>query len=215
MSEAAGAQERARRRGAGRLIGLTDGVAAIAITLVALPLVDAAGSAARGGLAAYFAHEGYALTAAAVSFASIAGSWRDHQRLYERVTGYTWLSVRLNFSWLAALVFLPVATVLLVQTSHRGLAALALYIVLLCAAIALLNLQELELLRAGLIEHELRPSRRTLLARWIPAALRLLALAGALLIPPLGLWALLVVAIGPVVARIVTGAGRGDDLVRS
>jgi uncharacterized membrane protein len=200
---ASAAEERAQHRGTGRLVGLTDGVAAIAITLVALPLVDAAGSAARGGLAGYFQHEGYALLAAGVSFASIAGFWRDHHRLYERVTGYTWLSVRLNFSWLAALVFLPVATVLLVQTSHRGLAALALYIVLLCAAIALLNLQELELLRADLIERELRPSRRVLIARWIPVALRLVALAGAALIPALGLWALLVVALGPLVAALV------------
>jgi uncharacterized membrane protein len=200
-----------REGGTERIIGLTDGVAAIAITLVALPLVDVAADVAHEGLAGWFAREGYALIAAAVSFASIAGYWRDHHALYRRVTGTTRLSVRLNFTWLAAIVFLPVATVLLVRAPKRDLSALALYIVLLCVTIALLNLQELELLRAGAIDPERRPSPRELASRWVPIGVRLLALAGALLIPALGLWSLLLVVIGPPVQWLVRGTiGTGQ-----
>lgn len=174
--------------GVARLVAFTDGVVAIAITLIVLPLVDAA----RDGISGTeFVQKNYlGLIAAAVSFRVIAGFWKDHHRLYDHVTASTRSLVNLNLIWLAAIVFLPLPTVLIVASPGRDPVAAALYILTLLVASVSVRLQETLLVRAGLFEAGAQPSRRTLRADWVLPVIELVALIVTLLIPATGLYPL-------------------------
>jgi uncharacterized membrane protein len=106
------AAEPRTERGLDRLVAFTDAVVAIAITLVVLPLVDAAASG-EVPPATLLHDDGYKLGAAAVSFSVIAALWRTHHVVLERAVTYTGSLLQVNLFWLAAVVFLPVPTALL------------------------------------------------------------------------------------------------------
>jgi uncharacterized membrane protein len=181
-------------RGLERLINFSDAVVAIAITLVALPLVDDVQGTV--GFGAFFSEHAYGLIAAGISFASIGGFWRDHHRLFERATDYSTILIRLNFVWLASIVFLPIAAVVLVHAPDGdSRAALTLYFATLCLTLTVGNLQELELIRSDDLSDERRPSGLELGMRWMPVVLRLAALAVALEVPAVHLYAFLVLVI--------------------
>jgi uncharacterized membrane protein len=175
-----------------RFVFFSDAVVAIAITLLLLPLVDAARELGHVQTSEFFGRNAFALLAAGVTFTAIAGSWRAHHRLFEHATGYTRLLVRVNFVWLAGIAFLPVATVLVVGSPRDDRLADGVYIGTLTLLMALSRLMEVILQRAGLIaETEQGPGDAVI--RWLPVGLRALAFVLAISIPGLGLWALLVV----------------------
>ncbi len=113
------AAEPRTERGLDRLVAFTDAVVAIAITLVVLPLVDiaAAGDTAPAKL---LADNGYKLGAAAISFSVIAALWRTHHVVFERAVTYTGALLQVNLFWLAAVVFLPVPTALLLSPASKS-----------------------------------------------------------------------------------------------
>ncbi|MDM4762297.1 TMEM175 family protein [Galbitalea sp. SE-J8] len=102
-------------RGLDRLTYFTDAIAAIAITLLILPVVDRVGEAqAEGADAADFLRESVpSLLAFALSFAIIARLWFVHHTLFEHVRAYTpslrWLSV----AWAFTIVLLPLPSAMI------------------------------------------------------------------------------------------------------
>src|SRR3954454_6078556 len=114
--------------GAGRLVAFTDGVVAIAITLIVLPLVDSARSIGSQPATEFLQQNAFNLFAAALRFVVIASFWKDHHRLYRSVTGSTAALVNANLVWLAAIVFLPLPTVLIVESPGHDAVAAGLYI---------------------------------------------------------------------------------------
>jgi uncharacterized membrane protein len=97
-----------RTRTLQRITAYTDAVVAIALTLLALPLVNSADkSHADEPLVDLLATNRGDLLAAAVSFLVIAQFWRTHRQLYERLVDYDEMLLTLNTFWLMIVLFLP------------------------------------------------------------------------------------------------------------
>lgn len=94
-------------RGLDRLVNFSDATVAIAITLLILPLVDAAKDIGEHSFAVFFSENFWELLAFVISFAVIARYWVVHHRVFEWVTNYDGRLVWLNFVWLATIVFMP------------------------------------------------------------------------------------------------------------
>ncbi|MFJ4963980.1 TMEM175 family protein [Streptomyces sp. NPDC088729] len=130
-------------KSADRLIALSDGIFAIAMTLLVLdvrvePGLDSAGfhDAVRGVLPD--------LGAYGLSFMILAGFWRDHRRLTPLVHRTGRLSVLLELVWLCAIALLPFPTSLLSEYASQPLA-----VTIYAGAVTITNLLELAWLHAG------------------------------------------------------------------
>ncbi len=165
-------------RGLDRLVNFSDAVVAIAITLVALPLVDIASARGASG-ASLLAHDGGRLAAAGLSFVIIGAFWREHHVELERAGRYSRLLTVLDLLWLAAIVFLPVPTALLFSSGQRNgddVAADALYIGTMLVALAAMRCMQLEIARHCTAEGRTPLARWRLGAEWITVALMAAAL---------------------------------------
>ncbi|WP_290807934.1 TMEM175 family protein [Herbiconiux sp.] len=189
------------RRGLDRLVFFTDAVIAIAITLVVLPLVDVARDATTGigtgtgesarTTADFFADNGLALLAAAVSFAVISSYWREHHRIFLHAARSNRLLITVNLLWLAGIAFLPLATVLKVDAPSTDALANVIYIGTIGVTSTLLRVEEFVLTRAGLYQAGFTPTLSRLAAHWTPVVLTTAALVIATVWPALGLYPLL------------------------
>ncbi|PPF37196.1 hypothetical protein C5C10_05380 [Rathayibacter sp. AY1A3] len=185
------AAHRRTERGLDRLVNFSDATAAIAITVLVLPLVQLAPEVARegGGVPALLAEHLDSVLAFALSFAVIAVFWIPHHRVFEIAGDYDGALVRLDLLWLAALAFFPFSTSALALFPDSR-ATIGLYIGTMAAMSGALVLIELrlsrhpELRRPGAGPLPLAPAL-------LPFALLLVALALALLVPSVGLWWLL------------------------
>jgi uncharacterized membrane protein len=99
-------------RGLERLIFFTDAVVAIAITLLILPLVDAASAHSDTGKtgAHFFTEEWPQVLAFLISFAVIARLWVAHHSLFEHVAMYNGRVILLSLVWSFTIVVLPLPT---------------------------------------------------------------------------------------------------------
>ncbi|MDO9397687.1 MAG: TMEM175 family protein [Herbiconiux sp.] len=204
------------RRGVDRLIFFSDAVIAIAITLIVLPLVDAAREPAAGAdaptTARFLAENAPGFVAAGISFLVIGSFWREHHRIFGHATGFTRRLVAVNLLWLAGIVALPLVTVLKVDAAGDDRLANALYIGAVGLTMALLRVEELVLVRSGLVRAGYRPSGAVLAARWIPVGLTAVALVLASVWPQLALYPLLLLVLAgslqALVRRRETASGR-------
>lgn len=116
-------------RGLDRLIFFTDAVAAIAITLLVLPLVEKVSGAAAQGQSAgdFLANNVGALLSFVLSFAVIARLWVAHHAIFESVRAYNRRLVFLTLIWAFTIVFLPLPTEMISQFDSNG-PTIALYI---------------------------------------------------------------------------------------
>jgi uncharacterized membrane protein len=189
------------------LIGFSDGVVAIAITVIILPLVDSARSFGSGPTLEFLQANLFNLEAAGLSFVVIASFWIDHHRLYKRVTGSTRTLVYANLLWLAAIVFLPLPTVLIVDSPGHDPVASALYIGTIVVADVAARLQELTIDR-----HHLDPEKpaHTPLrwTAWTSTLLTVLALIIAVSIPTIGLYSLVLILLTTPINRLRRGRPR-------
>jgi len=106
---------------AGRLVAFSDGVVAIAITLLVLELpVPRAGNATA--MLHEMGHHLIAYYAFFISFAVIASHWTDHHRIFRWVRRLGGQVQRLNMLWLMFLVLTPYLTRLLTEGGGAGFA---------------------------------------------------------------------------------------------
>lgn len=113
-----------------RLIGVSDGVFAIAMTLLALEVRPPEG---WNGTPESLAPIASALIPYAISFAAIAGYWTGHRRAFSYISRADGLVTTLNFLTLALISLLPVGVQLFV--GGRGTAfTIELYLGLIAAA---------------------------------------------------------------------------------
>jgi uncharacterized membrane protein len=120
-----------------RIIAFSDGVVAIAITLLILPLTEI--HAAEGATLADIVVENAAeLGSFALSFAVIANYWTIHHNLFRPLRHHDGPIVLLNMFWLAAIVFLPFPTALIADGIDDGFAALYIGTLLVVSVLNLL-----------------------------------------------------------------------------
>ena len=197
---------REREASVDRIIAFSDGVVAIAITLLILPLTEI--HPAEGAtLVDVVVENSAALGAFALSFAVIANYWTIHHDVFRPLRRHNARIVLLNMFWLAAIVFLPFPTALIEDGIDGGFAALYIGTLL---AVSVLNL----LIANYLANHpELTDdaataeSRRHVVASAFSVGTILLALIISLFWPSIGLFGLLLLFPAQVIAGRVNRVG--------
>jgi uncharacterized membrane protein len=112
-----------------RFIGFIDAAAAIALTLLVLPVMDAATDSRGENLNTleWFHENRELLLSFFLSYMVVTKCWSSQDRLMRRILYFTRILSALNFLWLLAIVFVPVATALM-MSSKDTLSQHAVYI---------------------------------------------------------------------------------------
>ena len=125
--------ETPRAASAERLVVFTDAVAAIAITLLILPLMESVSEASSVTFRAFMHHHVGQFGAFVLSFAVIFRLWWANHEIFRHITRLDGSVVRLTMFWTFAIVLLPIPTALI--TAYRPSAGtVALYGAALCLA---------------------------------------------------------------------------------
>ncbi|KQO47544.1 MULTISPECIES: TMEM175 family protein [unclassified Frigoribacterium] len=179
-------------RGFDRLVNFSDAVVAIAITLIVLPLVDAAGADQHETAGAFLSDNVSSLAAAALSFVVIGALWRAHHRVWDGFSGVSTAMVHLNFFWLASIVFLPLPTVLIESVTSNDRLSVGLYVGTMLVSAISLALHAVIAERDGLLSTEALAARRARpwWDRWSTVLLMTVVFVVAVLVPQIGLAAL-------------------------
>jgi uncharacterized membrane protein len=127
-------------QGLERFVTFVDAITAIAVTLLVLPLVDAASAAGHGTslgelLRANSTHSFL------LSFVVIARLWLAHHALFERVSAYDQVILLTSLCWALTIVVIPFPTQL-IAAYGKDPGAMALYIGVLfvsCACLCVLS----------------------------------------------------------------------------
>ena len=191
-------RERRTERGLDRLVAFSDGVVAIAITLLVLPLLDVADDVSSSEVwsDAWPRMQGFAIT-----FAVVASFWVVHHRLFELIDGYNGRLVWANMLWLATIAFLPFSSEVVGTGDLDDMTVRALYIGSLVACSVALAVIDVAILRSP----DTWPDGERPDIDVTAVVVRLGMMAAAFVIgtfvAPIGLWALLLLFL----ARPITG----------
>jgi uncharacterized membrane protein len=183
-----------------RIVAFSDGVFAIAITLLVLNL-GVPGHGPRPDLGAELWAERQDLFAYALSFAVIGRFWVVHHRFFGEVTGFDGRLIGLNLFYLAWIVLIPFSSQVL--GDHGGdEAAVILYAANLAGVILSGTLLFADSRRAGLSRTPPEEARTAQRMALVIAAIFLASIPVALLDPELAPYCWIALFIGPVVARV-------------
>lgn len=191
-------RERRTERGLDRLVAFSDGVVAIAITLLVLPLLDVADDVSSSDVwsDAWPSMQGFAIT-----FAVVASFWVVHHRLFELIDDYNGRLVWANMLWLATIAFLPFSSEVVGTGDLDDMTVRALYIGSLVACSVALAVIDVAILRSP----DTWPDGERPDIDVTAVVVRLGVMAAAFVIgtfvAPIGLWALLLLFL----ARPITG----------
>jgi uncharacterized membrane protein len=194
-----------------RLLLFTDAVAAIAITLLILPLVDLVPEvAAEHGNAREVVTEHRAQIGSFVlSFLVIARLWLAHHRLFAGVRSYNQPLVLLNMAWLLSLIVLPFPTEMVSAFTDDHFAAAFYYANVLAGVVFQTAMIFVLKRRPTLLREGSRDMRNALFVSVSNVVALVLALALALVVPALEYYSLLLLAVAPWVGRLRRpGPGR-------
>jgi uncharacterized membrane protein len=175
-----------------RLVLFTDAVAAIAITLLVLPLVEIVSEPGAEHPAEMISHHWPQILSFLLSFAVIAQLWMTHHRIFENVREYTQGLMLLNMAWVLTIVVLPFPTEL-VGSHGDDLFTQLFYVGTILVSSVLLSAMTLLVHR-----DELTP--RMVLASVVPTLLLLVAL---LLVPLVNYYGLLLMLLQSVARRVI------------
>ncbi len=188
--------------GYGRLVGFSDGVVAIAITLLILPLVDAA-SDYDGDVGTFVGEHLGKLLLFLLSFAVIGNFWLVHHRTFERITSYNTALLWANLLWLLSIVFLPFPTALLASSPGGDRASYVLYVGTMVVTTAAELIIQAIIVRTPALQAEEVRGTLTVRSYATPLVIMVFALVIAALFPGIGLWGLALFALsGPLEAQL-------------
>lgn len=94
-------------RSVDRLVNFTDAVVAVAVTLLALPLVDIPGPGRGGTVWTVMGDHASEISTFLFTFYVVAVMWAAHNRILNGIRGYDGFLFWVNTTWLAAIVLLP------------------------------------------------------------------------------------------------------------
>ncbi|MDI1465489.1 TMEM175 family protein [Catellatospora sp. KI3] len=112
-----------------RTMAFTDGVVAIALTLLILPLADTAKEAAVLPVGELVGEHAGDFLAFVTSFLVVSLFWMVHRRIFENLARVGEGVLMLNILWLLGVVFLPVPTAVLTYEVGHESGAAVLYMV--------------------------------------------------------------------------------------
>jgi uncharacterized membrane protein len=185
--------------GVERLVLFTDAVAAIAITLLVLPLVDVVSDeVAAGATSTDVITENWPqIFSFLLSFYVIAQFWLAHHRLFQGVTATRRGVITLNMLWVLTIVVLPFATEMIGAFGDDRFTVLF-YVSTVLASSACLTALSVAI-RGRLVE-----------GAGIPTVLLVVALLLVVLVPAVGYASLLLLLLSPLVERLWRRWRPGD-----
>lgn len=175
-----------------RLVLFTDAVAAIAITLLVLPLVEIVSEPGAERPAEMVSRHWPQILSFLLSFAVIAQLWFTHHRIFEKVREHTQGLMVLNMAWVLTIVVLPFPTEL-VGSYGDDLFTQLFYVGTILVSSVLLSAMTL-------LAHRDTLTPRVVLASVVPTLLLLVALA---LVPLINYWGLLLMLLQSVTRRFL------------
>ena len=205
MSRMAAETDRRTERGFDRFVNFSDAVVAIAISLLILPLVDAANDTIGGDTTAldFVQENGDRLLAFGLSFVVIASYWVAHHAVFEDVRTYSTPLVWWNLAWLATIVFLPLPTEILAVQGATGPFVRFIYIASVLAVSVGIVAIELVIDHTPDIRIDPAAPRPSTAARLVMPALIVIALIVGTTVEAIGLWAMFLTALaGPIATRV-------------
>lgn len=192
-------------RGFERFLLFSDAIAAIAITLLILPLVDSVQESTEGGLSAadIVRDNRWEFFSFLLSFVVILSLWLAHQGVFN---GVRWVDPPLmaaGMGWLLAIVFLPFTTALIANHADEQ-TTLVLYVANVAVAIYALTVSTWWLHRhpVDMHQHE-RVSAAHLAGSLRTSILITLALVVALVLPQVGFLVMLLLGLNKPLARLM------------
>jgi uncharacterized membrane protein len=196
-----------------RLVVFTDAVAAIAITLLILPLMESVSAAASEGSFRHFAHEHIGEFGAFVlSFAVIFRLWWAHHQLFRHITRLdTWV-VRWSLLWTFAVVLLPIPTALI--TAYKPSAGtVAVYGGALCLASGSLMMLGWHARRRPDLSGDVTPvPREQVLASATAFGIEVIAtVIGSVFAARINFWAFLLMPLGGPLQNAIKSRWRPED----
>jgi len=189
-------------RGFTRLVSFSDGVVAIAITLLILPLVDSA-SEISAGVATFLTDNAFQLFVFVLSFAVIGRFWLTHHGMYENAIDYNKALTRANLLWLLSIVFLPFPTELLASGDGDERLTYALYVGTMTLTSVAALLQQWILVRNPQLQAPEARGTLRLLPYVMITVIMVVALAAAVAFPGFGLYALLLLFVATPAERVI------------
>jgi uncharacterized membrane protein len=168
--------------GLGRILALSDGVFAFALTLLVVQLTVPTASS-HSSLSSQLLDQMPSYFSYVISFTAVASTWYGHHETFKYIRRYDGRLIALNFGSLLLIAFLPFPTAVLGRNQHEPLAA-----VVYALTLALSNLFSAAtwwyaIHRRRLVRHDLEP--RIVRLRFC----RTLAGTGVFLLSiPVGLW---------------------------
>ncbi|MGW7575904.1 TMEM175 family protein [Streptomyces sp. NPDC054765] len=206
--EASGATSAATEEDTGnsaeRLLLFTDAVAAIAITLLVLPLVDIVPEAVKEHATApevITDHLGQ-IGSFGLSFVVIARLWLTHHRVFAAVVAHRQSLVVWNLAWLFAVVVLPFPTEMAGVFGSSRFVAVLYYLNVLAALVCQTAMTALLRAHPDMVRGSSADMREHLFTGIVNTAALVAALAIALGVPALQYYSLLLLAVVPVVSRL-------------
>ena len=107
-------------RSVDRLINFSDAVVAVAVTLLALPLVDIPGPAAGDTVWHVVAEHGSQIWTFLFTFYVVAVMWLAHNRILNAIEHYDATIFWVNTTWLVGIVLLPWVSAMYGESSWTG-----------------------------------------------------------------------------------------------
>ena len=196
-------------------MNFTDAIAAIAITLLILPLVGAVPDtrSADDTVGKFLAIHSPELVSFLISFAVIARLWVAHHHIFDHVGGINRGLIFLSILWSATIVFLPLPTAM-TATFEADRAMIALYIGTMALSSLTLSAIVLTVRNNPALGAVDRPVTSDMVVGSVSTSLAfLVALAIGVVFPALNYWALLVLLVPAprrLLRRLATSRGRDE-----
>lgn len=190
-------------RGLDRLTYFTDAIAAIAITLLVLPIVDRVADSDAPDVSAFLSDNLAALGAFALSFVLIARFWMVHHGIFEFVAAYSPRLRTLSLAWAFTIALLPLPSAMLSEWPTTPL-MVAFYIGTLAANSALMTAMVVLVYRDPAVADPAHPiSLDRVLHSAVTTALLLAALVLGTLVPDVNFFAILLLFFSAPISALV------------
>ena len=198
----------ATSRGLDRVVFFTDAIAAIAITLLILPLVELVPTSSQGGATPmdFIVSNSDQVLSFVISFLVIARLWYAHHQLFEHVVKYTPVIAVLSVLWAFTVVVLPLPTAMVSEFPPSAF-TVAFYVGTMFVSSATLTAMTFAIKGHPEAEaHDHPVTARALIGSMTITGLFAVALLVGLIFTGINYWALLVLVIAGPVARLVDRA---------
>ena len=199
-------------RGLDRVVFFTDAIAAIAITLLILPLVDLVPESAKTDPDpwAFMVANAPQLLSFVISFAVIARLWYAHHQIFEHVARYSGRLALLSVIWAFTVVVLPLPTAL-VSEFDASVFTVIFYIGTMLLSSCTLTGMALLIRGSSHLESDDNPvSSKAIAGSLTTTALFAIALAVGLFLPDVNYWALATLALSGPVSAVVLRSMRAQ-----